>query len=228
MRLAIFGATGRTGRDAVRQAVSRGHEVRALARDWSGRTGAMPSVAYREADILGDDLSVALGGTDAVISAVGVGLSPRALLDPPPLHTEGTRAILAGMRAAGVPRLIVVSACFVAGRDRGPPLFRAASVGLDPVFTQMGEMEHILRRTEGVDWTAVRPAWLLNAPLTATYRVTSDTPPDGLYRTRTADLAHFMLDCAEHGTWSRRTPAIAREEAGRPERAPVARTMRNR
>ena len=72
----------------------------------------------------------------------------------------------------------------------------------------MGEMEQILR-VSGTEWTAIRPAWLSDGPATGLATVTSETPASGLYRTNRGDLARFMVDCADTGTWMRRAPAIA-------------------
>lgn len=73
-------------------------------------------------------------------------------------------------------------------------------------------MERLFAAARDIDWTAVRPGWLLDAPLTGDYAVKPDAIPDDLIRTRHADLAHFMLRCVETGDWVRATPAIARKE----------------
>ena len=212
MTLAVFGAAGTTGRALVEQAVERGHAVRAIELEWPDGEEPPAGAEAVEGNLLDGDLAPLIEGCDAVVSAIGLGLSAKAVLDPPPLYTRGTERLLEAMGRAGVDRLVVISATFVATRDRGPVWFRAtAGVALDAIFTQMGEMERILRASSA-DWTAVRPGWLLDAPLTADYLVTPDVIAPDLIRTRHADLAHFMLHCAESGDWSRATPAIARPE----------------
>ncbi|RVV98438.1 hypothetical protein EKE94_05820 [Mesobaculum littorinae] len=213
MKLCVFGALGATGRDIVDAAVANGHDVRAcdMARDPGN---ALPAgVEYRRVDVLNDDPAAAVAGCDAVLSALGLAFGPKAAMDPPPLYSDGTRAIIAAMEAAGRPeRLIVISATFIATRDRGPVWFRAAAnLGLDRIFAQMSEMEHALRASS-LDWTAVRPGWLMDGPATGDATVVADVIPQGMIRTRHADLARFMLHCAETGEWSRATPAIARPE----------------
>ncbi|MBJ3762625.1 NAD(P)H-binding protein [Maribius pontilimi] len=213
LTLAVFGATGATGAEVVRQAAARGHRVRAIEPGWPDDPGLPEGVETRVADVLTDDLSDVIAGCDVVISAIGLGLSPRTVLSPPPLYTEGALHMIDAMRAQGLSRLIVVSASFVETLDRGPHWFRATTgLALERVFTQMGEMERILRAAGDIDWTAVRPGWLMQGDLTADYTVTPDVIPQDLIRTRHADLAHFILHCAETGDWSRATPAIARAE----------------
>ena len=213
MKLAIFGAAGATGRHAVEQAVKRGHAVRALEPTWDGAPDLPPGVETHTADLLSGDLSGALDGCDAVLSCVGVGMSMQTAIDPPPLYSRGASAIVAEMRRTGVKRLVVISATFVQTLDRGPLLFRgAAGVGLHKVFEDMDKMEGILRDASDIDWTAVRPGWLIEGPLTDDYTVTADVIPEDMIRTRHADLAHFMLTLAEGDEWSHATPAIARPE----------------
>lgn len=211
-KLAIFGANGATGRHAVRQAAARGYTVRAVEPDWPDDADLPAGVETRTADVLSDDLSPVVEGCDAILSCIGVPLTVKTALDPPPLYTGSVSAYLKAMRATGMRRLVVISATFVATRDRGPLLFRAAATAsLEPIFTQMGEMEQSLRASD-TDWTAVRPGWLMDGERTGDYVVTPEVIAEGLIRTRHADLADFMLGCLETDEWVRRTPAIARRE----------------
>ncbi|TDL74224.1 NAD-dependent epimerase/dehydratase family protein [Palleronia sediminis] len=212
--VAVFGASGRTGRHFTRMAVERGLSVRAFEPDWTGIEPPDPQALLAQANLLDGDLRGALKGCDAVVSCIGVGLSAKSAIDPPPLYTEGAVRMIEGMRANDIRRLVVISASFVEARDRGPSWFRlASSVALERIFTQMGEMERILRAAStDIDWTAVRPGWLMDAPFTGDYTVAPNAIPEGTIRTRHADLAHFMLDCLMDGTWIHATPAIARPE----------------
>lgn len=212
MQITVFGAAGATGRDVVKEARKRGWTVIAVERKWD-TSSADDGTDRREADVLKDDLAPLISGSDAVISALGVGLSAQSVTNPPPLYTEGTRAIIEGMKTHGVRRLLVISATFTEARDRGPLYFRGtAMLALDQVFRQMEEMEDILRATQDIDWTAVRPGWLMEGVATRDYTVTEDVIPEDLIRTRHADLAHFMVECVATGEWVRKTPAIARKE----------------
>ncbi|SFG97713.1 Putative NADH-flavin reductase [Palleronia marisminoris] len=211
-KIAIFGANGTTGRQAVQQAVARGHAVRALELKWPEGAEVPPGVEKATANVMEDDLSAAVEGCDAILSCIGLPLTARTALGPPPLYIESTRRYLAAMEATGIDRLVVISASFVETLDRGPLPFRvAARAALAPIFNQMGEMERLLRRS-AVQWTAVRPGWLMEGDLTGDYTVTPDVIPEGMIRTRHADLAHFMLDCLDTEIYHRRTPAIARNE----------------
>lgn len=218
-RVAIFGADGATGRQAVSQAVAAGLQVRAIEPEWPDDPGLPDGVETRTADVTSDDLGPVIEGCDAVLSCIGLPLTARTAMSPPPLYTASAERYVAAMEATGVRRLVVISATFVATRDRGPFLFRvAATAALESIFTQMGEMERLLRASD-LDWTAVRPGWLMAGDPTGDYTVTPEMIAPGLIRTRHGDLAHFMLRCLENDEWVRRTPAIARKEARRDESA---------
>jgi putative NADH-flavin reductase len=213
MTFAIFGAAGATGLKTVRQALSRGHRVIAIELEDDPSLAALDGVELRTADVMNDDLGPVLDGADAVISCLGVGGKVSTLLDPPPLYSKGAGRIVEGMKSVGLTRLVVMSATFVGAKDRGPVWFRfPAMAALDRVLDDMTEMEHLLRATDGIDWTAVRPGWLMEGDLTADYHIQADVIPEGHIRTRMADVAHFMLELAEGTGWVRQTPALSRKE----------------
>jgi nucleoside-diphosphate-sugar epimerase len=214
MHLTIFGADGATGIRLVEAALEAGHRVRA------GYHVHRPDLRHDDldwvkADLMArDGLEAHLEGTDAVLNAVGMKAGPTTVMNPPKLHTQGTLNLILAMRAAGVDRLVTISASFVETRARGPIWFRvAAETGLRAIFEQMADMECVLRATETLRWTAVRPGWLLDEGPSGDYRVFPDVIPEDLIRTRTGDLAAFMLRCAVEDLHLRETPAIARPEA---------------
>ena len=86
MRVAVFGASGRTGRPLVEQALARGHEVRALARDPSRlRVGHERLVVIRGDVLDAAKVEEAVAGTDAVLSALG-----QTKTSPNDVQTRGT------------------------------------------------------------------------------------------------------------------------------------------
>lgn len=213
LNLTIFGGSGTTGAAAVQTALSRGHTVRAVDRHADPAAPDHERLTHHEADVLNDDLDALIDGSDAVISCLGVGNDAQTLLSPPPLYTTGTARICDAMEAEGVRRLIVMSATFVATSDRGPIWFKIpALTALSNVFDQMKEMEEMLRRRPDVDWTAVRPGWLMEGQPTDDYTVQANVIPKGMIRSRHADVGAFMAKLAETSDWSRQTPALARHE----------------
>ena len=102
MKLAVFGASGRTETLLVRQALAGGHEVKALV-----RTPAKLGFEDERLELIqGDALDAAavertVEGTDAVVSALG-----HTKTSPKDLQTVATRHIVAAMKARGTLRIV--------------------------------------------------------------------------------------------------------------------------
>lgn len=213
----LFGASGGTGRAILEQALARGHTVRGVERDPPHELSRHERFEACAGDLLADDppgdgLEEVMDGADLVISAVGIGRDPSTLLQPPPLYTGGAVNIVRAMRRTGLKRLVTISAAFADPAVRAPHWFKAATFPLDRTFRQMAEMERVLAVCDDIEWTAVRPGWLLDRRLTRDYSVSLENLPAGTLRTRRPDLAHFMLECAAEGLHVHETPFIARSE----------------
>jgi putative NADH-flavin reductase len=73
MKLLIFGATGGTGRALVQQSLAQGHEVTAFVRNPAKFRATHQNLRVAQGDILRyDTVERAVGGQDAVLSALGV------------------------------------------------------------------------------------------------------------------------------------------------------------
>src|SRR2546429_17705 len=106
MRIAVIGATGGIGTEVTRQALAAGHEVVAPVRRPDRMTVSGTGLSVERADVLDtDQLLPLLKETDAVVSALGQRPGDRA-----GIVAGGARAVVPAMRAAGVSRLLVVSA----------------------------------------------------------------------------------------------------------------------
>jgi|SRR5579872_3436855 len=214
MNIAIFGASGGTGRELVRQSAERGHQVTAFVRN----PHSLPNVSGTQhpvRSVVGDALdpravASAIEGQDAVLSALG----PRTLRNDP-LLPESMRHILAAMQQNGVRRLIVLGAAGVwpgATRDLSAPgkliLNFLHSVMLKQVFAEHREMQTLIRNSSA-EWTVVQPPFLSNAPGRGQYRVRPDTLPARGMRIARADVAHFMLAQLSSSEWVRKSPYLS-------------------
>src|SRR6516162_1033986 len=106
LKLTIFAATGGIGRQLLEQAIAAGQDVTAVARNPQSLDGAAAGVVT--ADLASADVAAlqpAVEGAGAVLSALGA----RTRADVG-VAARGTEAITQAMRAAGVRRIIVVSA----------------------------------------------------------------------------------------------------------------------
>jgi putative NADH-flavin reductase len=209
MRILVVGASGRTGRLVVEDALSHGHDVTAFVRDpLRLDLPAQAPLTVATGDML--DLSGALeptvAGHDVVVSL----LAPRHEHDER-LYSRGTANLIEAMDAAGVDRLVAVSAEGVrVARGILPLGYRAVLLlpGLDDVYDDIGLMEDAVIASDLV-WTLVRPAVLTDGPATGTYRTAlGDTVPGGL-RVSRADVAAFLLNIMENDRYRRERVSLA-------------------
>ncbi len=123
LKVTVFGATGKTGRYLIAEALQRDIDVTVLARPSSSFEDSNVRVVRGE---LTDRalLKEAIRGADAVLSALG----PTTLPHPKDLPiTRATDALVSAMKQVGVKRLIAVSTGTVGGPRRWPRLEDMAS-----------------------------------------------------------------------------------------------------
>ncbi len=195
MKIAIFGASGATGKNVVEQALAQGNEVNAFVRN------------PEKMDIQNDKLTVTQGDVtnaqdveNAVAAATGVlvtlGASPDMQADI--VMEEGARNIINAMKKHGVKRIIVQSSYAMSGSEEGVAFMKEMGMGdeqiamVRPVLDDKAKQEDAIRDS-GLEYTIVRPLMLNNEPKTGKYRVGENLVikvGDAISR---ADVADFML-----------------------------------
>ena len=194
MKIAIFGATGRTGAQLVQQALAAGHDVTAVARNPAQLPLHHDHLSVLRGDVL-DPASVeeTVLGQDIVVSCIGGTTGQK----PATLYSVGTGNILRAMQAQAVRRFMCVSANPLVVGNGDALLDR---VVLKPIVRQifkesyadLARMEEEVRHS-GLDWTIMRPPRLTDRPATGHYRIAVDRNlPRGRFIGR-ADLAGAML-----------------------------------
>ena len=192
MKLLILGATGKTGRQLVTQALEKGHTVTILARDRSKVGIQHERLHVAEGDVTNNAaLGEAMRDQDAVISALGRGLS----FNSEHLMEQSVPGILATMQTHGIRRLMFTSAMGVGDTYRDAPVmpkifFRTLLRG---IYTDKAIGERMIRNS-ALEWTIVQPVQLNDRPLTKNYRAGESVPVSGMPQISRADTAHFILD----------------------------------
>ena len=107
MNIVVFGATGKTGLEIVKQALEGGHEVTAFVRDPARLAIENINLNVITGDVF-DPASVAqaIRGQDAAVCTLGAGSD----LKKTTVRTIGTINIIAGMQQNNVKRLMVITA----------------------------------------------------------------------------------------------------------------------
>ncbi|MDP3794600.1 MAG: SDR family oxidoreductase [bacterium] len=188
IRITIFGATGGTGRELMRQALQAGHEVVAFVRSPEKIGTAHERLTVVKGDVRNRaDVEQALDGSAAALSALGVSLRE------PPVVADGVRNIVLAMRKTGVRRLVVESA-YGAGETRYGAYARLLWFVIPSFMKDKEIAEDFLLQQRDIEWVVVRPVRLTNGSRTGTYRTGTEVSVRGLNPTVSrADVAEFML-----------------------------------
>lgn len=210
MKLTVFGPTGGTGAQLVRQALAAGHHVTAVARHPDAVAVTGPSLTVICGDVLDPDWpGTGIDGADAVLSALGA----RPMKDTT-VYSQGTLAIITAMARTGVPRFVGISASPLAP-DSGKSLLERRLV--HPVlnrffgggYADMRTMETLLAQSP-VNWTLFRPPRLTGGPQTGRYRLAAHGRLPRAWSITRADLAHAMLAALTDTSLYRQAAAIAK------------------
>jgi putative NADH-flavin reductase len=208
MRLLVIGPTGGTGREIVEQALERGHEVTALARDPAKVEQRHERLKVVKGDVMDPaSLESAVRGQDAVLSALG-----HKRWYPNRILSEGTRNIIRAMEKHGVRRLIVETALGVGGSAGRLGLYYTLFLIpfiLPFYFWDKRRQEEVIR-TSSLDWVIVRPGALTNGPRRGGYRHGSSIGSRlRTVRISRSDVADFMLDQLTDDTYVRAAPGVS-------------------
>jgi putative NADH-flavin reductase len=203
MKIAVFGASGKTGILIVYQALNQGHEVTAFAREPSKVTIQHKNLKVIQGDILDyDKVKSAVEGQDAVLCALGVNKN-----QPNTILSDGTLNILKAMESTGVKRLICMSSAGILGNDGGfwfgkviMPLF------LKHVFDDKKRQANVIRESKA-EWVIIRPTALTDSPKTGTCKINPGIPTSRSIPR--ADVADFMLKLVTDKKYDGTMPAIS-------------------
>ncbi|MEW9104969.1 NAD(P)-dependent oxidoreductase [Paenibacillus sp.] len=205
MKIAVYGATGTIGQRIVNEALTRGHEVTAIVRDASRVAQSHDNLTVATGDIL-DSASVAerTAGHDVVVSAFGPKMGEESTL------VEATQALIAGVKQAGVGRLISVGG---AGSLEVAPGVQVVDTpdfpdAWKPIALAHRDALDVYRHESTLAWTNVSPAALIEpGERTGQYRTGTDqlvVNAEGNSRISAEDFSVAILDEVENPQFSGR------------------------
>lgn len=179
MNIAIIGASGFVGSAILKEALNRGHQVTALVRH-PEKISEHEHLSLKKADVL-DTAQVAdsLHGLDAVISAYNPGWTNPDIYEE---FLKGSKSIQAGVKAAGIKRLIVIGG---AGSLYVAPGIQVVDTPNFPAEIKPGAVAardyfNIISTEQELDWTFFSPALEMHQGTSGvrkgTYRTGLDEP----------------------------------------------------
>ncbi|WP_440991733.1 NAD(P)-dependent oxidoreductase [Haloarchaeobius baliensis] len=206
MKLAVFGATGRTGVPLCEQALERGHSVVAHTRSPEklafehDRLTVVVGDAYS-----GEGVRETVTGADAVVSVLG-----QTADGPDDLLTVAGDNIVAAMTDAGVSRLVTLVGAGVRTEGESVPLSgRVVGTMLKLLARSVLEdaRAHVSRvRRSDLDWTVLRAPRLTDGRGTGSYSV-GDIDL-GFASVARADVATCILDIVDDGLYIHELPKV--------------------
>ena len=173
MTIALIGASGYVGSAILREALWRGHQVTAVVRN-TAKLIAQPGLRAISADVLDTaTLTSVLVGHAAVISAFS-GHSQAQIRE---YYGRGMRSIIAAVKQARVPRLLVVGGA--GSLDVAPGVQLVDTPHFPSPWKQTAEGARdalqLLRAERELDWTMLSPSALLERGLrTGKFRLGTD------------------------------------------------------
>jgi putative NADH-flavin reductase len=207
MRTAIFGATGRTGKHLIEQALSQGHSVTAFARTPSKLSVSHPQLHIIQGDVLKpESVEIAVKGQDVVVSVLGLKHG-----GPSTTLVDGTENIIRAMKKHGVERVLcVLTAGFLDEQVDsliGKLLLWFYRLNAKAYLTP-ARLQYQSLQQSGLKWTAIRAVLLNEGVSKGRYRVAEVNIPRAGYQINTGDMAEFILKQLSSEEFIGRAPVI--------------------
>lgn len=203
MKIAIIGATGFVGENIVKEAVSRGLDVTAMARNIDKLN--IDNVKKISVDVYDKEaLAETLKGFDVVLSAFNSGWTNPNIYDD---FMKGSRNIQDAVKIAGVKRLIVVGGAGSLYVDEKTQLIDTDEFPEEFKLGASGARDYLneLKSEKELDWVFFSPAIEMNPTIktgrTGKYRLGKDQPvfnENNQSILSVEDLAVVLLDELEN------------------------------
>ncbi|MGK7394918.1 MAG: NAD(P)-dependent oxidoreductase [Candidatus Cyclobacteriaceae bacterium M3_2C_046] len=209
MKIALFGATGLTGKQFLKLAVAKGYQVKALVRNPAKLEEASDLLTVIKGDVLDqENVNQTVKDTDLVVSLFGhVKDSPKWL------QTDGTKNIVKAMHTFGLQRIISLSGGGLPFPEKDQPkipdhLIRLImKVAVPKILNDAKAHAEVLKRS-GLKWTIVRGPRLTNEPAKGTYRV-GWVGVNASTQISRPDLANFILKLVQDEQFDYQMPFVS-------------------
>ncbi|HEY0250711.1 MAG TPA: NAD(P)-binding oxidoreductase [Kofleriaceae bacterium] len=195
MKIVVFGGTGGTGTEVVKQALAADHDVLVMART-PEKVRLVDHLAVQKGDIMdAEDVASAIQGVDAVISTFG----PADNKHPGTIMSDGVRNIIAGCVQHSVKRFVFESGLMCSSGEELGMVSRLGTKAFGWMYSALRDDKRIAEKAiadSALDWVIVRPPGLSHKPATGKYVTGVRRAVNATKLVPHADVAHFLLSCA--------------------------------
>ena len=210
MTIAVFGASGRTGKLVCELGVKAGHQIRAIVRD-PQKVAMIEGIEIVQADVFNQNqVESALKNVDAVINCLGSND-----LGKTNLQETTIQIIIKAMQVCNVKRIVILGASGalhdpMCNETLGRKIFFVIirNTLLKNPMNDSGAQQKIIEASD-LDYTVVHPPRLLDIPAKGAFRTDPNGLPRGGRELGRADLATYMLSLLEDPSSIRTGPYIA-------------------
>lgn len=205
--IVIFGATGGTGKELVKQALKENYAVTAFVRSPQKLEFSDTNLQVVQGDVLqySDVLNV-IENQDIVFCNLGMPSSDKSRL-----RADGTANIVKAMGAMGVQRFICqTSLGFGDSKEVLPWHMKYLIVPfiLKNAFKDHELQEAVVEQSK-LNWTIVRPGNMTNGKITKNYKHGFKPTEKIKQKVSRADVAHFMLNQIDDTQYLRKKVGIS-------------------
>jgi uncharacterized protein len=193
MRIALYGATGKSGSRIFTELLTRGHQVTVIVRDLA-KLASQPGLTVVQGDLASvDDIAASIKGADAVISAYA----------PPPNDTDQllpvTERLIEAVKQTGVPRLLIVGGAGSLEVAPGVTIISSGHIPAEwlPIAVSHAKVLEMVKKSN-INWTYFSPAgFFVPGERTGKFRLGTDqliANADGDSRISLEDYAIALVD----------------------------------
>jgi putative NADH-flavin reductase len=219
MKILLLGATGRTGKHIIEEAIKRGHEISAIARNPEKLTDYRIDITQGTPYDY-ETVETAISGCQAVINTLNVSRKSdnlwAPLAAPKDMISKSASNAIKAMEKSGIKRIVVLGTLGAGRSWNNIPFILKLLVSMSNLkhaFRDHGKQEVILEKSS-VDYTICRAPMLSDdRNETGTVSTPEGTAPASRYLARNS-AAGFFLDIIENNEYIRETISLSNKSAG--------------
>jgi putative NADH-flavin reductase len=203
MKILLLGATGRTGKHVVNEALCKGYELNCLVRNRQQVSSHALLTIMEGTPEKPSDLENAIQGSDAIISVLNVSRKsdfPWApLRSPKTLLCDVMKSLIPLATKHNVKRIVICSAWGASETKKDIPAWFRWFIdhsNLRFTYKDHERQEELLIRSN-LSWTIVRPVGLTNAKKNQEIMESFDNEPKPKLTISRASVAQYLVDALE-------------------------------